>query len=235
MESSGVAKAGLTTGIIGTSLAGLMALENGNGNGLLGGIFGSNNCNAATLAAQGAYQAAISAKDAEIGQLKAERYADHVGTGVYAALNSQMKEGFQELVVTRERLARNETEFKCVAASFNDLRANVADLNREVADIRVREQRTADAIDCLAKSTNDQFANVYRTIDSKVQLEAEKRECGDKRLFEYVNCNYVKAQKKISKDDICPEVMPHWNSWTAPTGEAPAVQPITGSVNVSRK
>lgn len=121
-----------------------------------------------------------------------------------------------------------------MAEGFNNLRSNVADINREIADMRVREQRTADAIDCLAKSTNDQFANVYCTIDSKVQLEAERRECGDHRLFEYVNCNYVKAQKKISKDDICPEVMPRWNSWTAPTAEAPAVQPVTGSIKVTK-
>lgn len=131
-HSSGVAKAGLTTGIIGTSLAGLWALGAGNGNGLLGGLFGGN-CNGGIMAAQGAYQAALSAKDAEIGQ-----------------------------------------------------------------------------------------------------LEAERRECGDHRLFEYVNCNYIKAQKKISKDDICPEVMPRWNSWTAPTTEAPAVQPVTGSIKVTR-
>lgn len=63
-----MAKAGLTTGIIGTTLGGLWALGAGNGNGLLGGLFGGN-CNAA-MAGQGVYQAALSAKDAEIGQLK---------------------------------------------------------------------------------------------------------------------------------------------------------------------
>lgn len=51
-HSSGVAKAGLTTGIIGTSLAGLWALGAGNGNGLLGGLFGGN-CNNGVIAAQG--------------------------------------------------------------------------------------------------------------------------------------------------------------------------------------
>lgn len=49
-HSSGVAKAGLTTGIIGTSLAGLWALGAGNGNGLLGGLFGGN-CNGGVMAA----------------------------------------------------------------------------------------------------------------------------------------------------------------------------------------
>lgn len=32
---------------------------------------------------------------------------------------------------------------------------------------------------------------------------------------------------------LCPEAMPRYNDWTAPTAAAPAQQPITGSVNVS--
>ena len=32
---------------------------------------------------------------------------------------------------------------------------------------------------------------------------------------------------------ICPEVMPRYNSWTAPTADAPATQPVTGTVNVN--
>lgn len=247
VESSGVAKAGLTTGIIGTSLAGLLALNGNNncGNGLLGGLFGGNNCGN-MMAGQAAYQAAISAKDAEIGKLQAERYADAIGSKVYDAaiamsnrndekINTNLKEAFQELVVTRERLARNETEFKCLAASVDRIGSNVNVLNTEVADMRVREQATSDAINCLSKTTTDQFANVYRTIDSQVALEAERRECGDSRLFEYINSNYVKAQKKIARTDICPEVMPRYNSWVAPTAQAPADQPITGNIAVTRK
>ena len=245
VESSGVAKAGLTTGIIGTTLGGLWALGAGNGNGLLGGLFGGN-YNAAAMAGQGAYQAALSAKDAEIGQLKAERYADHVGSSVFdraiamsnrndEKINQNLKEAFQELVVTRERLARNETQFQCLTEGFNNLRSNVAELNREVADSRVREQRTTDAIDCLAKTTNMRFDSVYGDIKSAVALEAERRECGDQHLFEYVNCNYIKAQKKVALSDICPEAMPRYNSWTAPTAEAPATQPISGNVSVTCK
>lgn len=60
--SRGVANAGLTTGIIGTSLAGLMAL-NGNNGGLLGGLFGNNN-------------GQFSALQAENAMLRAEKYSD---------------------------------------------------------------------------------------------------------------------------------------------------------------
>ena len=68
VESSGVAKAGLTTGIIGTSLAGLMAMNNnGSGGGLLNGLLGGN-CNNAVQA--------IAERDAIIGQLTSEKYTD---------------------------------------------------------------------------------------------------------------------------------------------------------------
>lgn len=82
--SKGVAGAGLGTGIAGLALGVLNGANNGNG--LLGGLFGGN-CNGAGLAGMGA-MAAISAKDAEIGQLKAEKYADSVGIGVFKEVMS---------------------------------------------------------------------------------------------------------------------------------------------------
>ena len=63
--SKGVGNAGLTLGIIGTTLAsGIL------GGGNLGGILGNNS----NPTASAAYQ--LSTKDTEIAQLKAERYAD---------------------------------------------------------------------------------------------------------------------------------------------------------------
>ena len=34
---------------------------------------------------------------------------------------------------------------------------------------------------------------------------------------------------------VCPEPMARWNSWEAPTNQAPAVQPVNGTVNVASK
>lgn len=34
------------------------------------------------------------------------------------------------------------------------------------------------------------------------------------------DCRYVTAKKVVAKDDICPAVMPLYNSWTAPTATA---------------
>lgn len=64
--SKGVGTAGLTLGIIGTSLA--SGILNGNG---LGGIFGGNQ----NPAASPVYQ--LSQKDNEIAQLKAQQYSDN--------------------------------------------------------------------------------------------------------------------------------------------------------------
>lgn len=75
--SRGVANAGLTTGIIGTSLAGLMALNGNNGNGLLGGLLGGG-CNNQ-----------VSALMSEISQLKAEKYSDQSIANVYTALRNE--------------------------------------------------------------------------------------------------------------------------------------------------
>lgn len=84
--SKGVGTAGLTLGIIGTSLA--SGLLNGNG---LGGIFGGNQ----NPASSAAYQ--LAAKDTEIAQLRAERYAD-----------AQVKELSKEVCTLSQRVAAIE-------------------------------------------------------------------------------------------------------------------------------
>ena len=82
--SKGVGTAGLTLGIIGTSLA------SGVLNGGLGGILGQGNPTATA-----AYQ--LSAKDTEIAQLKSERYTD-----------SQMREVTAEVSGLKQRVAAIE-------------------------------------------------------------------------------------------------------------------------------
>ena len=111
--SRGVANAGLTTGIIGTSLAGLMAL-NGNNGGLLGGLFG-NQCGNQ-----------VSALMSEVSQLKAEKYTDQNTAQVYSALRNEVtglsdrlldkyiSPMAQEISDIRVREARTEEQLKCI-------------------------------------------------------------------------------------------------------------------------
>ena len=111
--SRGVANAGLTTGIIGTSLAGLMAL-NGNNGGLLGGLFG-NQCGNQ-----------VSALMSEVSQLKAEKYTDQNTAQAYTALRNEVtglsdrlldkyiSPMAQEISDIRVREARTEEQLKCI-------------------------------------------------------------------------------------------------------------------------
>lgn len=88
--SKGVAGSGLGLGIAGTALG---LLNGGFFNGF-GGCWGGNG--AAAMAGQGAYQAALSEKDAKIGQLKAEKYADAVGINTFKEALSAMDKRFDE-------------------------------------------------------------------------------------------------------------------------------------------
>lgn len=70
--SKGVAGSGLGLGIAGTALGLLNA--NGNGSGLLGGLFGGGNCQNAQA---GMALNALAEKDAKIAELTAMRYSDN--------------------------------------------------------------------------------------------------------------------------------------------------------------
>ena len=113
-ESSGVAKAGLTTGVIGTALAGLLALNNG-GNGLLGGLFGGNN-NTALQAAGNLYTDQLQAKIAE---MNAEKYSNNVALEVYKAARAQ------DAILT--------SKFESLASEIADSKVREATLRGEIA------------------------------------------------------------------------------------------------------
>lgn len=81
--SKGVAGSGLGLGIAGTALG----LLNGNGNGLLGGLFGGN-C--------GGMQVLVSEQAGQIARLSAEKYADGVGISTYREALSAMDKRFDE-------------------------------------------------------------------------------------------------------------------------------------------
>lgn len=113
--SKGVAGSGLGLGIAGTALGVL----NSNGN-LLGGLFGGN-C-----------QNQVSMLQAEISQLKAEKYSDQSIATVYTAL-------------------RNETQ----ALQDRLLDKYISPISQEIADMRVREARLEAKIGevgCLANT-----------------------------------------------------------------------------------
>ena len=91
--SNGKANAGLTTGIIGTSLAGLLWANGGSGNGLLGGLFGGGNNRGYVQSTEGK----IGQLEAEIAFLRSENYSDKVANEVYKALDEKINANMKEL------------------------------------------------------------------------------------------------------------------------------------------
>lgn len=82
--SKGVAGTGLALGIAGTALA----LFGNGGFGGFGGLFGGNQ---AAMMAGGAGLATLAQKDAEIAQLKSERYADKNTLDLYRYVDGQFE------------------------------------------------------------------------------------------------------------------------------------------------
>lgn len=91
VASAATGNAALTTGIIGTALGVL----NGNGNGLLGGLFGGNsNCACSDNMLVNRYelsmQNALAAKDGKIALLESNIYTDQKIADVYERLNNKI-------------------------------------------------------------------------------------------------------------------------------------------------
>lgn len=224
--SKGVAGSGLGLGIAGTAL-GLLNNANGGG-GLLGGLLGGGWNNQAAQMANAAGLNAMAQKDAEIARLKAEKYSDKSDVEVYAQtrrenqdlgdriLGNWIKPIAQESAANRERLATLEAK---------------VDGNKALTDKDMLLLRKDVEISTLQGKLGIQ------ALDNKVDVVALTARNGIE-----ANAGAIAALKntvdgivctKVCKDSICPEVMPRWNAWEAPTAVAPATQPVTGTINVA--
>lgn len=190
VESSGVAKAGLTTGVIGTSLAGLMALNNSSGNGLLSGLFGSNNN-------QMAVANALAERDAKIAELTAQKYSDSQDAVLYQATrseNTNLWNNFKEAITpiatkvedTASRVAALEITVQ-KNSEINDLREKLvrSELGAQINQVGTQAASGIAALNSAVTALNTELSNITKTV--------------------------------VPKDAICPEVMARYNSWTAPT------------------
>lgn len=190
------------------SLGFLGSANNGNG-GILGGLFGGNNC-APQMAALGV----IAEKDAKIAELTAQKYSDNKDSEVYVTSRAENKAlrdelmGFirplsNEAAQNRERIAVLETN---VAKN-----AEIADLREKLvrAELGAKIDTVAQTCGCGIAQLNNAVAGINNTLNQITHTV-------------------------IPRTAICPEVMERYNSWVAPTAAAPAVQPVAGSINVNR-
>lgn len=123
--SKGVAGSGLGLGIAGTALA----LLNNNG---FGGLFG----NGSAMVASNATMAALAQKDAEIGQLKAEKYTNDKLADTYISLNNQINKVAGDLATlslnNERRIGTLEGQVSSLAQATNTA---IAGINNTLSNI----------------------------------------------------------------------------------------------------
>jgi hypothetical protein len=187
--SSGVAKAGLTLGIIGTGLAALGGGMNNNcGNGgILGGLFGGNgNCRAERQ------QSEIAALESEVAELKSMRYTDYVGIDLYKNIISTQKEEDKKISDLQGTLFAYIIDIDKRTA-LND---QAAKLNREF-DTAARDYMFTilnNKIDCCCEKVGMQM-NFNRQLD----------ELTDASILSYVNSTFIPGTLKLPITSICPQ------------------------------
>jgi len=192
-------------GIPALVLGSLGFLQSGGLGGGLGGLLGG--CNQAQMAGGAAALNALAEKDARIAELTANRYSDSQDAVLYQATRSENKTlrdelmGFitplsNEAASNRERVAVLEAQQKC-----------------ETEKALLREQLINAKID-----------NCCCEMNGKIDRVAQTAGCGISQLNNAVACiNSTLStitKQVIPTSAICPEVMPRYNSWTAPTTTA---------------
>lgn len=210
--SKGVAGTGLGLGIAGTAL-GVLAGSNGGNGGLLGGLFG-NGC-----------ADKVSALMAENAMLKSENYSDKVAKDVYGQSltdNRRLRDEMYAFIKPLSDEAASNRERVAVLEAQVAKDGEIGKLREEL----VRSQLGARIDECCCKA------------NAKIDAVAAAATCGISQNSAAITSlqNLVSGITRtiIPRTAICPEVMERWNSWVAPTATAPAVQPVTGTIDVQK-
>ena len=148
MTNETSSNSGFGTGLAGVITGGIALLNTlGNGNGsLLGGLLGGGN-------QQTALSAMIAQKDAEIAQLKGEKYADKVGIEVHAYAEQRMNAALEKMNAIDQRLAALEV---------------AAPLREKLVDQQIA--RVADQMQCCCNASNAAIAALQATVAQITKL-----------------------------------------------------------------
>ena len=202
--SKGVAGAGLGLGIAGTALG---VLNSNCGNGLLGGLFGGNCCNGARYGA-GEVQY-VSELQARVQGLEAEKVA-----------NANMVAAFNQTVANDKELrAEMYAYIKPLAEEAANNRVNIATLQ---AELKCATEKAALREQILEGKLREQGLALNGKIDTVAQTAKCCCEQNSAAIAGLQALMSKITQTDIPTSAICPEVMPRYNSWTAPTGAATA-------------
>jgi hypothetical protein len=179
--SSGVAKAGLTLGIIGTALG---AMNNG-GNGLFNGLLGGNNVAEAE-------QSTIAALESKIAKLEANRYTDYVGIDLY-----------------KEIIATAKEEDAKIAKVQGDMIGYVIDLDKRTAlneqASRLNREYDTAARDYMFALLNNKIDCCCEKAAMQVEFNRQLGALADSSIVSWVQSNYVPGTLKLPITSICPQ------------------------------
>lgn len=144
---------------------------------------------------------------------------DVIAYARYDALNAELQKERSERYTDQSIIAYNKDKF-----AFNKDIADAIVADRErIAALEQREKCMKDFMQLKEENFNLKLENLKDKMFAGDAIEAERRCVGDQNMFNYVNGKFVPGRLVMPKDNICPEVMPRYNSWTAPTTEAPVV------------
>lgn len=204
--SKGVAGAGLGLGIAGTALG---LLNNNCNGGLLGGLFGGNCCNGARSLGTGAELQYVSELQSRVQALEAEKTAN---TNMVAAFN-------QTVANDKELRAEMYAYIKPLAEEAANNRVNIATLQ---AELKCSNEKAELREQILEGKLREQGLALNGKIDTVAQTAKCCCEQNSAAIAGLQALMSKITQTVIPTSVICPEVMPRYNSWTAPTTTTPA-------------
>ena len=183
-KSSGVAKAGLTLGIIGTGLAGLLAANNGGGFNL-GGFLGGNTTRAEEE------QSTIAALGSKISKLESMRYTDQVGLELYEAI-----------------IAASNREDEKISNLQSMLFGYVIDLDKRTA-LNAQASELNRAYDTMARNyemtiLNNKIDCCCEKADMRTAFNRELGNIADASIISYVNSTFLPGTLKLPITSVCP-------------------------------
>ena len=184
-KNTGVSKAGLTLGIIGTSLAGLLAANNGGfglGNwGFGNGLFGGGN---SSVRAE-MEQSRIAELESQVAELKSMRYTDLVGIDLYKNIVAVAKEEDVKINSVQEKLFGYVIDLDKRTA-LND---QAQRLNREY-DTMARDYQFA-LMDSKVNRLSDRLDCCCEKQTMITNFNQQLNELADASIISYVNSNFI--------------------------------------------
>lgn len=157
-----------------------------------------------------AYAQELDKANDRIARLESEKYTDNHILEAYRETVSQFKAADEKIagvvkdttsafIETGKSVAVLQTQVECLKAQIENMKDNFNQkLDYEIAAAKKEAE-------CCCKE-----------LRGAIELESERRKCGDENLYCYVNGTFVPGKLVMPKSSVCPEPMDRYNNWTAP-------------------